>query len=173
LGGISKVHHPCNSLLGNTIPKLGFPMQNGALLWPKRLARPPGHPRTRGRVPAPMLQAHGGCVPFVADLEAGGDVISRARFLTRIRINFELNLLHSGHNEKYNIHTQLAFNSTAINCRIAKFRRSNLGPKFALKMGPKFALTDIFQNKMGHRYLLMNPEKFEIAHWDMYPVRSF
>ncbi len=53
--------------------------------------------------------------------------------------------------------TQLAFNSTAINFRIAKFRlaqtRSDLGPMFALKMGPKFAQMDIFQNKMGRGYL--------------------
>ncbi len=52
--------------------------------------------------------------------------------------------------------TQLAFNSAAINFRIAEFRHSNLGPKFALKMGPKFALTDIFQNKMGRGYPQMN-----------------
>jgi hypothetical protein len=50
----------------------------------------------------------------------------------------------------------IAFNSTAINFRIAKFRHSNLGPKCALKMGPKFALADIFQNNMGREYLLMN-----------------
>ncbi len=40
--------------------------------------------------------------------------------------------------------TQLAFNSNVMNFRIAKFRHSNLGPKFAFKMGPKYALTDIF-----------------------------
>jgi hypothetical protein len=70
-------------------------------------------------------------------------------------------------------HTQLAFNSTAINFRIAKFRRPNLGPKFAFKMGPKFALTDIFQNKMGCGYLQMNRKSPKFAHWDAYPVRSF
>ncbi len=59
----------------------------------------------------------------------------------------------------YILHTQLAFNSTAIYFRIVKFRRSNLGPKFALKMGLKFKLTDIFQNKIGRGYLLMNPKK--------------
>jgi hypothetical protein len=69
--------------------------------------------------------------------------------------------------------TQLAFTSTAINFRIAKFRRSNLGPKFALKMGLKFAPTDIFQNKMGRWYLLMSRKSPKFEHWDTYPVRSF
>ncbi len=71
------------------------------------------------------------------------------------------------------IHTQLAFNSTAINFRIAKFRRSNLGPKFALKMGPKFALADIFQNKMGRGYLLMNPKKSEVCTLGYIPSPKF
>jgi hypothetical protein len=30
-------------------------------------------------------------------------------------------------------------------------------------MGPKFALTDIFRNKMGRGYLLMNPKKSEVC----------
>jgi hypothetical protein len=67
---------------------------------------------------------------------------------------------------------QLAFNSNDVHFRIAKFKRSNLGPKFALKMGPKFALTDIFRNKMGRGYLLMNRKSPKFAHWDTYPVRS-
>ncbi len=69
--------------------------------------------------------------------------------------------------------TQLAFNSTAINFKIAKFKRSNLGPKFALKMGPKFVPMDIFQNKMGRGCLLINPKNPKFAHWDTYPDRSF
>ncbi len=57
--------------------------------------------------------------------------------------------------------------------QIAKFRRSNLGLKFALKMGPKFALTDIFQNNMGRGYLPMNPKKSEVCPLGYVPSPKF
>jgi hypothetical protein len=69
--------------------------------------------------------------------------------------------------------SQLAFNSNPINFRTAKFKHSNLGPKFALKMGPKFALTDIFQNKIGRGYLLMNLKKSEVCTLGYVPSPNF
>ncbi len=48
-----------------------------------------------------------------------------------------------------------------------------MGPKFALKMGPKFVLTDIFHNKMGRGYLLMNPKKSEVCTLGYVPSPMF